>query len=554
MKRTIINKKAPRIIICIILASFIFFSISGFTENSVVKKNETVYVNLNHDGSVKDERVVNWVHGTGDESSWIDYGQYINISNMVSGDNPRVEGDRIIWPMTALEMADLFYEGTTDKDLPIDISINYYLDGMQVSGEELAGKSGNLKIKIMVENKLFYDKPIPYIGYEGTKKQGSEDYYVPLMIQMSIKADLNIFSDIVAKDAYIVVMGQMMNINFASFPFPEEEFIVEMYGEEIELEPISIMVIPQNPPFPDIDIEEDMVDLADGLSEMEKGTTEMIDGIEEMLDGVIELRAGMVELTNGISELNHGVYTLDDNSGEISNGMQEIISGVEELKNESGLLVDGLNQIELSTTDIGAGIDELAAGAAELTAGTGGMVLGLTGLQTVNEQLVILAGLVAAAYPADANIQELLALALVEQGTIAGLVPGMQDIDAGTVQLSAGASELSNGFSQYSSGISQLASGTSELPDGIGLLLDGQKQLYEGWKDYSAGISELYHEGTQKLYDETKTLPEDIDVLVDGVRELRDGIEEFTDEGITVMKDGIIEGVDDIKFGKAMED
>jgi len=53
---------------------------------------------------------------------------------------------------------------------------------------------------------------------------------------------------------------------------------------------------------------------------------------------------------------------------------------------------------------------------------------------------------------------------------------------------------------------------------------------------------------------ETKTLPEDIDVLVDGVRELRDGVEEFTDDGVTVLKDEIIEGVDDIKFGKAMED
>ncbi|GAI03984.1 unnamed protein product [marine sediment metagenome] len=45
-----------------------------------------------------------------------------------------------------------------------------------------------------------------------------------------------------------------------------------------------------------------------------------------------------------------------------------------------------------------------------------------------------------------------------------------------------------------------------------------------------------------------------IDELIDEVKELRDGVEELTNDGITVMKDGIIEGIDDIKFGKVMED
>ncbi|WDU83006.1 hypothetical protein [Caloramator sp. Dgby_cultured_2] len=39
---------------------------------------------------------------------------------------PKKEGETLIW---TLQNNDLFYQGTTNKKLPIEVNIDYYLDG-----------------------------------------------------------------------------------------------------------------------------------------------------------------------------------------------------------------------------------------------------------------------------------------------------------------------------------------------------------------------------------------------------------------------------------------
>ena len=72
-----------------------------------------------------------------------------------------------------------------------------------------------------------------------------------MLVQVSVKADLDIYKDIVAEDGSKAVIGKEMNIGFGGYPFPDNEYIIEMKGENIELAPISIIAIPQKLPFPD---------------------------------------------------------------------------------------------------------------------------------------------------------------------------------------------------------------------------------------------------------------------------------------------------------------
>lgn len=48
---------------------------------------------------------------------------------------------------------DIYYQGTTDKELPIDMKMTYYLDGKEISPEDLAGKSGKVTIRMDYTNK-----------------------------------------------------------------------------------------------------------------------------------------------------------------------------------------------------------------------------------------------------------------------------------------------------------------------------------------------------------------------------------------------------------------
>ncbi len=37
--------------------------------------------------------------------------------------------------------SDIYYQGTTDKELPVTVKLTYYLDGKEISPEDLAVKA-----------------------------------------------------------------------------------------------------------------------------------------------------------------------------------------------------------------------------------------------------------------------------------------------------------------------------------------------------------------------------------------------------------------------------
>ena len=117
------------------------------------QKQETVYVHLDHDGSVLKQSVVNRINYAG-LNRIEDYGEYKSIKALNLRLHPEVSGSRVIWDVTGQKPGVLLYEGATDRELPVKVTINYFLDGRPVKGEELAGKEGKVMIKIGLENRL----------------------------------------------------------------------------------------------------------------------------------------------------------------------------------------------------------------------------------------------------------------------------------------------------------------------------------------------------------------------------------------------------------------
>lgn len=119
---------------------------------SSVLKTETVYVNLNADGVVKDVNVSDWLHTDSAEVYVDDKSSLKNITNIKSKVQPVVEGDKLRWHMNE---TDLYYSGKSDKPLPLEVQIKYYLDGKEISAKDIAGKSGDVRIDIKMINKAF---------------------------------------------------------------------------------------------------------------------------------------------------------------------------------------------------------------------------------------------------------------------------------------------------------------------------------------------------------------------------------------------------------------
>ena len=121
-------------------------AISGLgTIQNLITKEETVYVTLNTDGKVKDIIVSDWLHSDKPLQQIQDKSDLKNIKNVKGDEAPTINNTSVIWEKTS---NDIFYQGETTKQLPIQIKITYYLDEKEMKPEELLGKNGHLKIKI----------------------------------------------------------------------------------------------------------------------------------------------------------------------------------------------------------------------------------------------------------------------------------------------------------------------------------------------------------------------------------------------------------------------
>ena len=72
-----------------------------------------------------------------------------DIKNVKGDETFDQDGDDLTWNT---EDKDIYYQGTTTKELPASVELTYYLDGVQVSPDDLAGKSGHLKVEVKYTN------------------------------------------------------------------------------------------------------------------------------------------------------------------------------------------------------------------------------------------------------------------------------------------------------------------------------------------------------------------------------------------------------------------
>lgn len=120
---------------------------SETTQN--VTKSETVYVNLTPNGQTRLITVSDWLHADkgavyiNDTTTLKDFQQTKGNASSISANG------EIVWQAAS---SDVYYEGKSDKELPVSINIKYFLDEQEITPEELAGKSGNFRMEITVKN------------------------------------------------------------------------------------------------------------------------------------------------------------------------------------------------------------------------------------------------------------------------------------------------------------------------------------------------------------------------------------------------------------------
>ena len=167
------NKIIARALTIVMVLSIITSSIA-FAEGNVTKE-ETVYVNLDNKGDIKDSISSIWLHSDSPLESVEDKSTLEEVTNVKGDEVPIVEDGKLIWKT---DEKDIYYQGKTDKELPIKTEIKYYLNGELVEPEDIVGKSGDIRITIKIENR---------------DKRGT--IYAPYMVATAVDLPMDKFTD-----------------------------------------------------------------------------------------------------------------------------------------------------------------------------------------------------------------------------------------------------------------------------------------------------------------------------------------------------------------------
>ena len=100
--------------------------------NTDISKEETVYVNAASDGTPQEITVSDWLKNSASAGDLSDVSDLKDIKNVKGDETFSQNGDKLTWNT---DDKDIYYQGTTTKDLPVSMEIKYYLNGTQVNPE-----------------------------------------------------------------------------------------------------------------------------------------------------------------------------------------------------------------------------------------------------------------------------------------------------------------------------------------------------------------------------------------------------------------------------------
>ncbi len=179
-------------------------------------KEETVYVLADADGSVNQVIVSNWLKNGAGSSELMDSSDLQDIRNVKGFETyERDQGGDLIWQADG---SDIYYQGTTDKQVPVTVKVSYQLDGKAVTPEELAGKSGRVTIR------LDYDNQETRKVMVGGKE---EEIKIPFAMISGMILPQSTFSNIEVKNARLLSEGSNSIVVGVAFPGLRESIDME---------------------------------------------------------------------------------------------------------------------------------------------------------------------------------------------------------------------------------------------------------------------------------------------------------------------------------------
>ena len=410
--------------------------------SSDAQKEETVYVKTNASGEVNSVVVSNWLKNVESTSKLDDYTQLENITNVKGKEEFTEEDGKIVWDS---EGKDIYYQGTTNKQLPVDVNINYELDGKEMAAEDMKGKDGHVKITIEYTNNSSNQV---IIG------DSEETIYTPFAVVSGMMLDTGKYTNVEVSNGTVISDGKRDVVVGMAFP----GLIDSLNGKKVEDEDLLSKIEEQLSIPTNVVIEADVTDFEStmiltmvnsdivnslGLDALDTGVDldEINSKIDEFSDAGRQLEDGTKTLKNGAKDLLDGTYTFVDGTGKLKDGVVKYTDGVSKVADGAVSLNDGAAKLDGGATELQSGINAVDSGVGELKTGIDAVEKGANTLNDGAKQV-------------DDGAKEVSVGAGKVSAGVDALIVNMQNIASGVGTASQAAAQISGGIDQIVAAVS----------------------------------------------------------------------------------------------------
>lgn len=341
------------------------------SEDTGFSKEESVYVKADASGKVKKTTVSEWLKNP-EKGTISDTSELKDIKN-VKGDETFETGsnNNVSWKS---EGNDIYYQGTIDKELPVDVKVSYKLDGKSISPKDLKGKSGKVEIQFSYDNKS-----------KQTVNVNGEDVemYTPFTMVSAMMLSSDEYSNVSVENGKLISDGDKNIVVGVAFPGLANDLNLKDLDMDIDIPETVTITADVKDATVGTSITMASAELMNefGLDDIDS-FDDLQDSIDDLEDATNQLVDGSKEAADGSKELADGAGTLNDGAGTLASGAGTLADGVNTLNEKSGTLVSGVNTLASGVQAYTGGVEELYAGSNDLVSGAQELADGATTLNT----------------------------------------------------------------------------------------------------------------------------------------------------------------------------
>ena len=288
-----------------LISSTLLFSLIAYSATPVMAytKDESVYSKLDNNGTAYQTIVSNHLKNTEKSELLKDISDLMNIENVSGNQEYEEDNGRLIWKA---EGEDIYYQGNSKKELPIECKISYKLDGQEISKEDISGKSGFVKVILEFTNKE---------QRKATINGKEETMYVPFIVGMGTVIDNENNKSIEISSGKVIDNGNKTFILGVALPGMQESLGIDkntidipnsieisMEAKDFKMNEIYCFATPKL-------IDEDDLELFKKIDKIYDMATELKDGSSQLLQGSQQLSEGAGKLNSGTHELSKELNT-----------------------------------------------------------------------------------------------------------------------------------------------------------------------------------------------------------------------------------------------------